>query len=460
MQTADQATHAVRQVASILALAALGLSTVPAVGAPASPSAKLSQSLRDPSAWTLDLAGGAQATLVQAKDKSLVVTISTADSTDYHVRLAQAPVTLAEGKIYTVRFRAKADQPRVIKLYAQTDQGDFHPVGLDTAVQLKSQWSDYTFSFTATKTEPKHVSCPQFLLGSQTGTVWLADVSLLLAPLGTVIPGTVSTSPPTGLVWQFRNFDPGVGSLRQEGTAQVVTTISTDGVGWHVQLNRLNSILPEGQPVTVRFRARASAPVDMVVSGQVVGGDYHEIVKDNPETVSTEWQNYSLVVTPHDIGGQPVLFPQFFLGHLPGTVWIDGVTTSADAMTNSDSTNGTSIVNGIGAAPAPKPALPPGLPNAGEIRLEGTIRETNFADGSFVLLVTRTVQPDGTKQDLPEPRLKTVRLSKFTRLGTGSNRLTNPGLVLQAGDTVAIIGRDLGVGKVIPARQILTQPRP
>lgn len=455
----------VRQAASLLALAALGLSAAPGISAPAShsakpstaksPQAKPAQPPRDPAAWALDLGGSAQATLKQAADQSLVVTVSAADSIDYHIRLAQAPISLVEGRIYNVRFRAKADQPRVIKLYAQTDHGDFHVVGLDMPVQLSSQWSDYTFPFKATGTEPNHVGCPQFLLGSQTGTISLAGISLTLTPPGTLLPG--ATPPLTGLVWQFRNFDPGVGSLRQEGTAQVVTTASTDGVGWHVQLNRLNSILPEGQPVTVRFRARASAPTDMVVSGQVVGGDYHQIVKDNPEAVGTDWQDYSLVVTPRNIGGQPVLFPQFFVGHLPGMIWIDHVTTSADAMSGPDS----AASDGSPAAlPSPQAALPPVLPGTGEIRLEGTIRQTSFVDGdSFVLMVTRTVEPSGAGQDLPTPRPKTVRLSSTTRLGTGADRLANPSAVLHAGDTIAVIGPNLGLGRALPARQILTTPR-
>ena len=158
--------HAARLATATLALAALGLFPTPGISAPAAPPAAVS-----PAPWALDLAGGAQATLKQVKDESVVITVSAADSTDYHIRLTQAPTNLTDGNIYTVRFRAKADQPRDIKLYGQTDHGDFHAVGLDTAFQLSSQWTDYTFSFKATGAEPKHVSCPQFLLGSQTGTV-------------------------------------------------------------------------------------------------------------------------------------------------------------------------------------------------------------------------------------------------------------------------------------------------
>ncbi|MGI4788159.1 MAG: carbohydrate binding domain-containing protein [Janthinobacterium lividum] len=322
-----------RQVASLLTLAALGLAATPVAAAPAAPGTELSQPLRNPDAWALDLAGGTKATLKRAQDGTVAVTVSVADSTDYHVRLGGTPVSLAEGKVYTVRFRAKADQPRIIKVYAQIDHGDFHGVGLDMPVSLGDQWGSYTFSFKATGVEPKHVSCPQFLLGSRTGTVWLANVSLTLAPAG-----TIPTPPPTALVWDFHNFDPCVGSLRQEGTAQVVTIASADGVAWHVQLNRLGSTLVEGQPITVRFRARASAPRDMLVSGQVVGGDYHGIVKDDWEELSTDWKDYSFHVTPHDIGGKPVLFPQFLLGHMTGTVWIDHVTTTPDTTGAADAT--------------------------------------------------------------------------------------------------------------------------
>ncbi len=444
-----------RQVTSFLALVALGLCVLPASAAPDVRSAKLPIPLpakpgQAPGVWGLELAGDAQATLNRAEDGSVSITISAVDSTDYHVRLARAPVSLIEGKIYTVSFRAKADQPRVIKVYGQTDHNDFHGIGLDIPVQLRGQWSDYKFSFKATGVEPKHVRCPQFLLGSQTGIVSLADILLKEAPPGTVLMGAFPPPPPAGLSWEFRNFDPSVGSLRQEGTAQVVTTASTDGTAWHVQLNRLNSVLTEGQPVTVRFRARAAASTDLLVSGQVVGGDYHGIVKDTWEAVGKDWQDYSLVVTPHDIGGRPVLFPQFLLGHTPGTVWIDRVTTSTDDLSKSPAT-----LSGSSA----QPALPTELPGVGEIRLEGTVRETRFADGSFVLLVMRTMEPSGAKQDLSEPRPKTVVLNKKTRLGTGLARLVKLSTVLHTGDTVAVIGRNLGSGKVLPARQILTVPK-
>ncbi len=448
MQTAHQ-------VASLLSLAmfgfsALSLSLAPAVGAPASHKA-ITKSIQSRAAWALDLAGGNQATLLRAGDGTMTITISSTDSTDYHVRLAEAPISLTEGKFYTVRFRAKASQPRIIKIYSQIDHGDFHGVGLDTPVQLGTQWTDYQFSFKAAGVEPKHVSCPQFLLGSQTGTVQLADVSLKLGALA-----VVSNPAPPAPHWAYYELTPGLGSIRQEGTAQVVTVTNTDGTAWHVQLNRLGSVLAEGQPVTVTFRAKADAPTDMLVSGQVAGGDYHGIVKDNWESVGTDWKDYSVAVTPHDLGGLPVLFPQFLLGHMPGTVWIDAVTVHADGT--AEAAGAADIPTVTPPAPLPQSVLPPELPGDGDIRLEGTIRQTDFADGSFVLLVTRTVEPSGAGQDLSEPRPKTVRLSKATHLG--SALLTDPGSVLQAGETVAVIGPNLGAGKVLPAREILTLPRP
>jgi hypothetical protein len=44
-------------------------------------------------------------------------------------------------------------------------------------VPLTQQWQTYRYTFTAKKVAPQN-NIPSFLLGEETGTVWLADVSL------------------------------------------------------------------------------------------------------------------------------------------------------------------------------------------------------------------------------------------------------------------------------------------
>ena len=85
---------------------------------------------------------------------------------------------LQEGATYTLRFRARANRPRRIKLTGQQIvQPDFPNIGLAETVPLTQQWQTYRYTFTAKKVAPRN-AIPNFLLGQETGTVWLADVSL------------------------------------------------------------------------------------------------------------------------------------------------------------------------------------------------------------------------------------------------------------------------------------------
>ena len=201
----------------------------------------------------------------------------------------------------------------------------------------------------------------------------------------------------------------------------MVTTASTDGIGWHVQLNRLNSVLPEGQPVTVRFRARASVPTDMVVSGQVVGGDYHEIVNETRK-LSARSGRIIRWSSPHmTSAASRFCSHSFSSGQMPGTVWIDHVTTSAGCYGLSDSTTSQ---NGL-VLPVTLPRRCRGLPSAGEIRLEGTIRETRFADGRSCCWFPERWNPRSRAKPY-RAAPKDGAAERATRLGTGSQRLTDP----------------------------------
>ena len=112
----------------------------------------------------------------------LVIHITKSDGVGWHVQMGRPSVPLHEGQSYTIRFRARADAPHNITLVSQADSGDYHNVGLDQTLPLKTDWRDYQVFFIARGTGGRRVLVPMFSLGEQTGTVWLSNI--IFAPIG------------------------------------------------------------------------------------------------------------------------------------------------------------------------------------------------------------------------------------------------------------------------------------
>jgi hypothetical protein len=126
--------------------------------------------------WLLEVADPAKVRATQ-EGNALRVEVTEVDATDVPTMFMQVQ-PLQEGATYTLRFRARADRPRRMKLTGQIAQPDFHIIGLAEKVPLTQEWRTYRYVFTAKNVAPQN-GVPNFLLGQETGTVWLADVSLI-----------------------------------------------------------------------------------------------------------------------------------------------------------------------------------------------------------------------------------------------------------------------------------------
>jgi hypothetical protein len=138
------------------------------------------------SSWRLEQQGQAEAKHVFEAEGELLPLgdgppahfhVGSVDGTDWHVQASFAGLDLAEGKTYTVTFKARADQPRSMGVYAGLDVADWHHIGLDTTAQVGTDWQTYTYTFDAEDVVANHDRLV-FLLGNQTGDVWLRDVQL------------------------------------------------------------------------------------------------------------------------------------------------------------------------------------------------------------------------------------------------------------------------------------------
>jgi WD40 repeat protein/serine/threonine protein kinase len=142
-----------------------------------SPSLTPSETIRSPQVETQ---GAARAKL-NIDGNAYRVDVAAVDDTDWHVQFAQLFDNLEEGATYTIRFRAKADVPRRIGLNAQRNGvPDWGTIGAEfvqgRSFPLTEQWEKYETRFTAK--DIAAVNRITFILGGQTGTVWIKDFTV------------------------------------------------------------------------------------------------------------------------------------------------------------------------------------------------------------------------------------------------------------------------------------------
>jgi WD40 repeat protein len=125
--------------------------------------------------FALNVLGKARATRFSEGDAQRVE-VAAVDDTHWHVQLFQTFGDLQEGATYTVRFRARADAARPVELYAQVAELDFHGIGLNEAVPVTKDWSEYQYRYQAKDLAVTNQIV--FNLGDRTGTVWIADFTV------------------------------------------------------------------------------------------------------------------------------------------------------------------------------------------------------------------------------------------------------------------------------------------
>lgn len=155
--------------------------------------------------WQVYTGGTAQATY-RREGRELRLDVSAVDGTARHVQCFQRGINVREGHTYTLRFRARADEPREMWVEAHLDQPDYHNVGLRGVVPLVPQWQVFVDTFRATRVLTNDTSVPCFVVGSKAGTVWLADISLSEANFAEDAGRTRSSGRPhfEGLLKEFK----------------------------------------------------------------------------------------------------------------------------------------------------------------------------------------------------------------------------------------------------------------
>ena len=125
--------------------------------------------------WQLEQHGGA-AMAASLDDHAVKLSIAKVSDTSWHLQFKQEGLRVAADKVYTVRFRARSDQPRRLGLGLQQNREPYAMLGLSQEIDLTPQWQTCRMSFTAPADEAG--AKLSFSVGQATGTVWLADLSL------------------------------------------------------------------------------------------------------------------------------------------------------------------------------------------------------------------------------------------------------------------------------------------
>ena len=101
--------------------------------------------------WRLEKAGDTKSEM-KIEEDAVVFRTTAVDSTDWHVQAVQTNLDLKNGKTYAIKFKAKSPDEVSITLNAMIDQDDWHQIGLNEEVQLKKEYSEFSFEFTASDT--------------------------------------------------------------------------------------------------------------------------------------------------------------------------------------------------------------------------------------------------------------------------------------------------------------------
>lgn len=111
-------------------------------------------------------------------DGGILLDVTHAGAQNWNVQAFLAQLDLKDGQEYTFTYKIKGDPARTIAAIACIDQDDWHAVGLQEDVELTKDWKEHTTTFKADNVAADSKNRIGFMVGSDTGKVWIKDVTL------------------------------------------------------------------------------------------------------------------------------------------------------------------------------------------------------------------------------------------------------------------------------------------
>ncbi|RYG34263.1 hypothetical protein EON81_16015 [bacterium] len=134
----------------------------------------------DASKWTYENQSNGDVQFVTGtRGPSIKATIKTNPGPTWHVQAHLPGLTLKEGQLYTVQFKAVADRETSFNVDTRLDQADWRFLGLNGTARVTKTPKNYSFVFRAIgNPEPGHARL-SFALGDTRGTVEIEDVRIM-----------------------------------------------------------------------------------------------------------------------------------------------------------------------------------------------------------------------------------------------------------------------------------------
>lgn len=133
-------------------------------------------------AWNLERHSGAAGSVsveknVAGRPVALRIEVEKLGPESWHVQLTHGGLDVSAASPYHLTFRARSNAPRELSVALQQDHDPWGGLGLEQSVRITPEWSEHTFTFMPAADDDR-ARIRFGGLGSEIGTVWLADVSL------------------------------------------------------------------------------------------------------------------------------------------------------------------------------------------------------------------------------------------------------------------------------------------
>lgn len=106
------------------------------------------------------------------------IIISKTGSQSWHVQFNQAGLSVKKDLPYSLGLKARADRERTISVAVNMAHAPWQGLGFQTDIVLSKEWKEYRFPGFLLHTSDPEARLNFGNMGSETGTVWIADVSL------------------------------------------------------------------------------------------------------------------------------------------------------------------------------------------------------------------------------------------------------------------------------------------
>jgi hypothetical protein len=298
----------------------------------------------DPKSWNVFFVPEKAEGAIEAEtgDNAIRVTVRKTAGTDWHAQLFRS-APLKPGATYTLRFRARADVPRLITVDTQIPTEGYRNGGLYQVIPLSDGWRSCRTTFRAADgvTDKDGVKF-QFLLGGKTGTIWLSDMTLVEGDFS--IPAESRPSPPVGAnlvvlpnapnCWMLKAVPPADAEfVGKDNTLKItVTKLDDKKYVWGSQLFQMID-LEAGRSYTLTFLAKADAPRSLGIWTWIDNGHYNRTGLETSVALQTDWHPYKLTFTAEKTVDGHTKAPCFCVGNALGTIWLSNVSLVPNALT-------------------------------------------------------------------------------------------------------------------------------